>query len=129
MKVSLDGLDLGALVEQALEEEGRRVRSLLTEEAERAAEETVKTLKGTAPVRTGKYRRAIRQKKTSLVAQTPEHTVHTNRPHYRKNHLLEHGHAKVNGGRVPGRPHWAPAEQAAIRNYEKRVRRRIESGE
>lgn len=32
-------------------------------------------------------------------------------------HLLEKGHASVNGGFVPGKPHILPAEQRAIKKY------------
>lgn len=44
-------------------------------------------------------------------------------------HLLEHGHAKVSGGRVEGRPHIAPAEDLASRKLEEYIKSGIEGGE
>ena len=84
------------------------------------AEDTVSNLKQTSPKKTGKY-----AKSWKVTKQGTKYIVHAKAPYYRLTHLLERGHAKVNGGRVPGKVHIAPAEEKAIRDYLEKVEREL----
>ena len=76
------------------------------------AKETVRTLKTTSPRDTGEYARGWTSK---VEFESPEdiRVRISNRTKPQLTHLLENGHATVNGDRVDGRPHIRPAEQAA----------------
>ena len=70
-------------------------------------------IKSTAPNRTGAYAKSWSVKNTKESSHAFEVTVYS-RNRYQLAHLLEFGHAKRGGGRVSGRAHIAPAEQAGI---------------
>lgn len=85
------------------------------------ANRTKKQIAENSPENTGKYEKGwgtsvYEEKATSLVM-----VISNKKPGLP--HLLENGHAKRNGGRVPGVAHIAPAEEQAkeelIREIEK----------
>lgn len=115
-------------VNKVLEDYADEVIEITGKTAKDVAEDAAKELKRSAPRsnRRGRhYRTGMAVKNTSKSRLYKSFTVYNkNKPQL--THLLEHGHAKVNGGRVAGTPHWAPAEQTAIKEYEDRIVRAIE---
>ena len=63
-------------------------------------------------------------KKTKETANSLEITVHS-KNRYQLAHLLEYGHAKRGGGRTKAQPHIAPAEEAAISQLERDIKRSL----
>ena len=97
-------------------------------QAVREAGETVKKeISAYAPRNTGDYAKSWAVKKTKETSSSLTLTVHS-RNRYQLAHLLEFGHAKRGGGRVPGKPHIAPAEEKGIRQLEEEIERRLKDG-
>jgi hypothetical protein len=108
-------INLANEISRALKTYTAEVTEGMENAKEEVAKETVKVLKRTSPRLTGDYAKGWSRKKVGTAQ------VVYNRTDYQLTHLLEHGHAKVNGGRVPGIPHIGPAEKKAIDEYTKRV--------
>ena len=88
-----------------------------TDDLKKAVKKAGKSVKDeisqTAPRDTGKYAKSWAVKTVKETANSLDVVVHS-KNRYQLAHLLEKGHAKRGGGRVAGRPHIAPAEQAGI---------------
>lgn len=96
--------------------------------AVRKAGNTVKKEIGaSAPKDTGAYAKSWAVKNTKETANALEVTVYSKNK-YQLAHLLEHGHAKRNGGRVAGKSHIAPAEETGIRQLEAEIKRSLRNG-
>ena len=81
----------------------------------------------TDPERTGRYAKSWRTKTTKESSSALEITVYSP-TRYMLAHLLEHGHAMRNGGRVAAKVHIAPAEQDGIEELETEIGRTLRHG-
>ncbi|HHT7063051.1 MULTISPECIES: HK97 gp10 family phage protein [Bacillus cereus group] len=111
-------------IARELQRYGKEVEEKLEIEKEAVANNLVDELKQTSPKSDSKggrkYAKGWRKKKEGNAfivhnALKPQLT-----------HLLEKGHAKVNGGRVPAIVHIAPAEEKAVNDFSERVERAIQ---
>lgn len=118
---------LASAVMECLEE----YADLATDSMKTAVKKSAKTVKSeisaNAPRQTGKYAKSWTTKTTEETSSSLEITVHS-KNRYQLAHLLEHGHAKRNGGRVGARVHIAPAEQAGIEQLENEIVRSLQNG-
>ncbi len=100
----------------------------ISEEVDKASNSTAKNitkdLKSSSPKKTGKYGQSWSKKEERGTVLNKSFIVY-NKKHYRLTHLLEYGHATVNGGRVQARPHIKQAEERGIQFFEKEVRKMI----
>ena len=94
----------------------------VNEAGKSSAEKLKKLTKASAPKDTGSFRKNIAVKEeTASVTGDKKYTWHVKAPDFRKTHLLIHGHATRNGGRVPGDPFLQNALDEVLPEYEKNV--------
>lgn len=94
------------------------------------ADEAVRELRSAHPAGSGEYGSWNEYnkgwtKRTNKSKQKGILSVVWNQKHYRLTHLLEKGHAKVNGGRTRAFPHIAPVEQKCEENLIKNIKKGI----
>ena len=116
--------DLGAAIEQELTTYHRDVLTRVNTAGEDAVNALVRKTKATAPKKTGRFRRNIASKKI-LGDHGNRYVWHVKAPDYRLTHLLVHGHAKKNGGRVKGDPFLANALEEVLPAYEDAVKEAV----
>ena len=117
--VKIDGL-ADAIVKE-LEEYRQDITDELKREIKTVAKECKQDIQRNSPVLTGSYRKGW-QDKVAYEGDEDIRVIVRNRTDYQLTHLLEYGHAKVNGGRVQGHPHIGPAEQRAEEKLMKKVK-------
>ena len=94
----------------AIMEELEKYSKLATDAVKETAASVRKDIQTGAPVDTGKYKKSWSVKNMHEDSQSIGLVVHS-KNRYQLAHLLEHGHVKRGGGRVPAQPHIASAEE------------------
>ena len=122
-----NGVSIDRMAEEIMKELAEYA-DLATEDVKKAVKKAGtavrKDIEANAPKDTGKYAKSWAVKTTKETSNSLEVTVHS-RNRYQLTHLLEHGHAKRGGGRVPGKAHIAPAEQRAERTLEQEIEKAL----
>lgn len=108
------GDDVEKIMNEAVPKVGRRAAKALREESRRSFG---------SPSGEYKYSKGWTSKTEKGRVRTKA-IVH-NKDRYMLAHLLEHGHANVDGGRTPGRAHIAPVEQMVLEQFEKELEEKL----
>lgn len=120
--------DLGKAIEKELTLYHQTLTNRVNLAGEEAAKALVAKTKATAPKKSGAFRKAI----TYITEQIPatgdiRFIWGAKAPHHRLTHLLVHGHAKTNGGRVKGDPFLKNALAEVLPEYEDSVKEAIKN--
>lgn len=121
-RVKIDGM--AAAIMKGLEEYAEVATSDLKASVRKAGSNVRKDIQANAPKKTGAYSKSWSVKTTKETSNTLELTVYSPKK-YQLAHLLEYGHAKRGGGRTKAQPHIVPAEEAAISQLERDIKRSL----
>lgn len=122
--VSVD--NLADAIVQSVKQYTEDVSKGVEKETESTADLILKDTIRDAPKKTKEYAKGFKKTKRNLVGGVEYYVW--NKKHYRRVHLLEMGHAKVNGGRVAAIPHLRPSHDRHINGYYNRIKKIIKNG-
>ncbi len=124
-KVPLDGLAEAIAAELAAYTQ--EVTDGVKDAVKETAKECRERIQRDSPALTGSYRKGWTAKVAYEGQEDLRVTVY-NRTDPQLTHLLEHGHAKVGGGRVAGKSHIGPAAQDAEDKLLRKVKVVVKGG-
>jgi hypothetical protein len=122
--ISID--QLAREITSAVREYTEDVEKAVEKKVDAVANHVLKETKALAPKRTGEYANTF--VKTKEDGYGEHRRIIWNKKHYRRVHLLEFGHAKVKGGRVPAYPHLRPAYEKHAANLPEEIKEIIRNG-
>lgn len=121
MSKTIKPSDLGTAIQQELELYHQDVIEKVNEAGKTASKKLLKQTKANAPKASGDFRKSLAVAEEDNGHGAKKFTLYARAPKHRIFHLLVHGHAKENGGRVPGDPFLQKAVDAVLPEYEKAV--------
>lgn len=129
IKVTIDGL--AAAIADTVKQYTEAVEAAVEKEVDDTANKVLEDIRDNSPVKTGKYKRGWRRTRQGRQRGVSRFVIHQKaKPNI--THLLEFGHAKVGGGRVPAQPtdagHIRPAYDRHVPGMEKRIKEIVRRG-
>lgn len=121
-RVKIEGL--ADVVMRGLTEYADLAAEEMKKAAKRAGDSVRKDIQANAPKDTGAYAKSWSVKKVQETSVSIGLVVHS-RNRYQLAHLLEFGHAKRGGGRVPASPHIALAEAKLDETFAREIRKAL----
>lgn len=122
MAIRID--ELADAVSDALKEYSEELMEDVKDSVKSAAKACVRELKATSPELTGSYKKGWRANTAFESGSDIRVQVH-NATAPQLTHLLEDGHANVDGGRTSGHPHIGPAAEKASALLEKDINLKV----
>ncbi len=123
--VSVD--EMAVAISKCLEEYKDLAANELKKSVKKAGKTVREDIKSNAPRKSGKYKDSWTVKTLSEDSTGISLVVHS-KDRYMLAHLLEKGHAKRGGGRVPGKPHIKPAEEKGNKQLEDDIVKALQKG-
>lgn len=124
--ISID--QLGEAIAQELTLYHKGVTDRVNKAGRTAMDDLVQRTRATAPAgKRGKFRRSITSKEERDSNGMVRYVWGAKPPDHRLTHLLVHGHAAKDGGRVPGNPFLQNALDVVLPEYEKAIKEALKN--
>lgn len=128
-KVKLN--QLSKAIDDILETYSDEVINDTKEVVDEVTKEALRITKAHAPIddrnvdRKGKYKKSIKKITVYESITEKRNIIHASNGEHRLTHLLELGHATVNGGRTKEHPHFKMGNDYVLQNYEKKLKNKL----